>query len=136
MIKCVRSGLCRFVLEISLWTKFHGLLDQLKLIAIKSRTLYHTGDSQHLKSSVENHLHQRGYVHLFDVWVPHKLREKNLPDHVSACDSLLKHNENVFKIVMGNGKWMLYSNVEWKRSQGKQNEPPPTTPKGGLLPRK
>ena len=24
------------------------------------------------KSTVENHLHQLGYVHRFDVWVPHK----------------------------------------------------------------
>ena len=24
------------------------------------------------KSSVENHLHQLGYVNSFDVWVPHK----------------------------------------------------------------
>ena len=36
------------------------------------------------KSSVENHLHQLGYVHRFDVWVPHKLSEKNLPDHIST----------------------------------------------------
>ena len=28
------------------------------------------------KLSVENHLHQLGYVHHFDVWVPHKLSEK------------------------------------------------------------
>ena len=28
------------------------------------------------KSSVENHLHQLGYVHHFDVWVPHKLSQK------------------------------------------------------------
>ena len=28
------------------------------------------------KSSVENHLHQLGYVHHFDVWVPHKLSKK------------------------------------------------------------
>ena len=47
------------------------------------------------KSSVENHLHQLGYVHRFDVWVPRKLSEKNLLDHISACDSLLKCNENV-----------------------------------------
>ena len=33
------------------------------------------------KSSFENHLHQLGYVHCFDVWVPHKLSEKNLLDH-------------------------------------------------------
>ena len=29
------------------------------------------------KSSTENHLHQLGYVHDFDVWVPCKLSEKN-----------------------------------------------------------
>ena len=28
------------------------------------------------KSSVENHLHQLGYVNRFDVWVPHKLSGK------------------------------------------------------------
>ena len=47
------------------------------------------------KSSVENHLHQLGYVHCFDVRVPHKLSKKNLLDHISACNSLLKRNENV-----------------------------------------
>ena len=36
---------------------------------------------------------------------------------------------------MGNEKWILYNNVEWKRSWGKQNEPPPTTPKAGLCPK-
>ena len=36
------------------------------------------------KSSVENHLHQFGYVNCFDVWVPHKLTEKNLLDHIST----------------------------------------------------
>ena len=28
------------------------------------------------KSSLENHLHQLGYVNRFDVWIPHKLSEK------------------------------------------------------------
>ena len=28
------------------------------------------------RSSTENHLHQPGYVHRFDVWVPHKLSQK------------------------------------------------------------
>ena len=74
------------------------------------------------KSSVENHLHQLGYVNHFDVWVLHKLSEKNLLDHISACDSLLKHNENVpflKQTVIGDEKWILYDNVEWKRSWGK-----------------
>ena len=47
------------------------------------------------KSSIENHLHQLDYVHRIDVWVPCKLSKKNLLDHISACDSLLKRNENV-----------------------------------------
>ena len=71
------------------------------------------------KSSVENHLHQLGYMNSFDVWVPHKLSKKNLLDRISACDSLLKRNENVpflKQIVMGSEKWILYNNVEWKRS--------------------
>ena len=34
--------------------------------------------------------------------------------------------------VMGDEKWILYNNVEWKRSWGKRNEPPSTIPKAGL----
>ena len=74
------------------------------------------------KSSVENHLYQLGYVNHFDVWVPHKLAEKNLLDHFSTRNSLLKRNENVpfFKqIVTGNENWILYSSVEQKRWWGK-----------------
>ena len=74
------------------------------------------------KSSVENHLHQLGYVNRFDVWVPHKLSEKNLLDHISACNSLLKRNENVpflKQIVTGDEKCILYNNVERKRWWGK-----------------
>ena len=87
------------------------------------------------KSSTENHLYQLGYVNCFDGWVPHKQQQQNLLDYISKCDSLLKHNENVpFKkqILTSNEKWILYNNVEWTRSWGKQNEPPPTTPKAGL----
>ena len=59
------------------------------------------------KSNTENHLHQFGYVNHFNVWVPQKLCEKNLLDYISACNSLLKHKENVpfiKQIVMGDGK--------------------------------
>ena len=38
--------------------------------------------------------------------------------------------------MMGNEKWILYSNVEWKRSWGKRSEPPPTTPKASFHPKK
>ena len=74
------------------------------------------------KSSIENHLLKLGYVHCFDVWVPQKLSEKNHLDYIYACDFLLKHNENapfLKQILMGNEKWILYNNVEQKRSWGK-----------------
>ena len=38
--------------------------------------------------------------------------------------------------MTGDEKWTLYNKVEWKRSWGKWNEPPPTTPKAGLQPKK
>ena len=87
------------------------------------------------KSSVENRLHQFGYINCFDVWVSHKLSEKNLLDRTSSCDSLFKYNKNVpflKQIVTGDEKWILYNNVEWKRSWDKWNEPPPTTQKASL----
>ena len=91
------------------------------------------------KSSVENQLYQLGHVNHFDVWVPHRLSEKNLLDRISTCNSLLKHNENVpflKQIVTGDEKCIMYNNVGWTRSWGKRNEPPPTTPKAGLHPEK
>ena len=87
------------------------------------------------KSSIENHLHQLGYVNCFDVWVPRKLSRKNVLDPISPCDSLLQFNENISflkLILMGNENWILDNNVEWKRLSGKWNKPPPTTPKAGL----
>ncbi|KAL1116692.1 hypothetical protein AAG570_005164 [Ranatra chinensis] len=46
------------------------------------------------KSSVENHLHQLGYVSRLDVWVPHQLSQANLIQRISICDSLWKREEN------------------------------------------
>ncbi|XP_066867270.1 constitutive coactivator of peroxisome proliferator-activated receptor gamma isoform X4 [Kogia breviceps] len=40
------------------------------------------------------------------------------------------------QIVTGDEKWLLYNNVERKRSWGKRNELPPTMPKAGLHPKK
>ena len=38
--------------------------------------------------------------------------------------------------MTGDEKWILYNYVERKRLWGKRNEPPPTTPKAGLHPKK
>ena len=78
-----------------------GQVDQLKLIVIKTliekNQCYTTQKIADIlkisKSSTENHLHQLGYVHHFDVWVPHKLSKKNLLDRFSTCESLLKRKK-------------------------------------------
>ena len=94
------------------------------------------------KSSVENHLHQFGYVYFSDVCVPHKLsgeKKTNFLDYTSICNFLLKHNERFLllkHIVTGNEKEILHDPVEQKKSCSKQNEPPATTPKAGLHPKK
>ena len=58
----------------------HGRVDQVKLTVIENKQHYTTWETASTpkinKSNTENHLHQLGYVHHFDVWVPHKLTEK------------------------------------------------------------
>ena len=91
------------------------------------------------KSSIENHLHQLGYVNRFDVWVLHKLSEKKLLDRISACDSLLKCNENVpflKQIMMGDEKWILYNNVEQKKSWASEMNHHQLHQRVGLHPKK
>ena len=110
----------------------HGRVDLLKLIANQIETLIENSQRHTTleiadllrisRSSIENHLHQLCYVNRFDVWIPHKLSEKNLLDRISTCDSLLKLNENILflkQIVTGDEKRILYNKVEWKRSWGK-----------------
>ena len=40
------------------------------------------------------------------------------------------------QVVTGDEKWIIYNNVERKRSWGKRNEPSLVTPKAGLHPKK
>ena len=94
--------------------------DQIETL-IENNQCYTTRDRADIlrisKSIAENHLHQLGYVHCFDVWVPYKLSEKNLLDSISACDSLSKGKKNILflkQIVMGDEKWILHNDVEWK----------------------
>ena len=76
----VKSGLWSFVLEISHWTMLHGQgrsveanSNQIKTL-IENNQCYTMRDSRctrNIQISVENQLHQLGYVDHFDVWVPH-----------------------------------------------------------------
>ena len=116
--------------------------DQIETL-IKKNQHYTTQEIANIlkisKSNVENHLHQLGYVNRFDVWVPHTLSEKTFLTiflHAILYLNVMKIFHFLKQIVMGDEKWILYNNAEWKRSWGKRNEPPPTTPKASLHPKK
>ena len=53
--------------------------DQIEIL-IENNQHYTTQEIANIlkicNSSIENHLHQFGYINHFDVWVPHKLNEK------------------------------------------------------------
>jgi len=85
------------------------------------------------KSTIYEHFVKLGYINCFDVWVPHDLTEKNLMDRISISirDSLYKRNEKtpfLKQVVTGDEKWIIYNNVERKRSWGKRHEPPQNLP--------
>ena len=75
------------------------------------------------KSSIGNDLHQLGYVHHFDDWVPHKSSGKKtfltIFLHAILYLNVMKTVHFKKQIVTGNEKWILYNNVERKRSWGK-----------------
>ncbi|XP_011632512.1 histone-lysine N-methyltransferase SETMAR-like [Pogonomyrmex barbatus] len=91
------------------------------------------------QSIVLRHLRKLGMVNKLDVWVPHELNEKNLMDRISACDSLLKRHQNesfLKRMITGDEKWIVYNNINRKRSWSKRSEAAQTIAKAGLHPKK
>ena len=116
--------------------------DQIKTL-IENNTRYTTGKLAEMlnmsKSTIHEHFVKLGYINRFEELVPHESTEKNLIDRISICDLLYKCNEErpfLKQVVTGDEKWIIYNNVERKRSWGKRNEPPLDTPKAGLHPKK
>jgi len=72
-----------------------------------------------MSKSTHEHFVKLGYINRFDVWIPHDLTEKSLMDRISICDSFYKRNEEtpfLKQVVTGDEKWIIYNNVERKRS--------------------
>jgi len=97
-------------------------LDQMKALNDSDRHLMTTEIEHKLninQSTVSRHLKKLGMVKKLDVWVPHKLSEKNLMDRISACDMLLKRHQNepfLKRMITGDEKWVVYNNISRKRS--------------------
>lgn len=84
---------------------------------------------------IQKKLKQLDYVKKLDLWVPHQLNEIHLTQRISICDSLLKRNEIdpfLKRLITGDEKWIVYNNVNRKRSWVMQDEPAQTTPKAEI----
>ncbi|XP_076163893.1 histone-lysine N-methyltransferase SETMAR-like [Ptiloglossa arizonensis] len=91
------------------------------------------------QKTVWNHLHKATLKKKLDVWVPHKMIQKNLLERIDAGDSLLKRNEiDPFskRMVTGDEKWITYENNRRKISWSKRGEPAQTIAKLGLTTKK
>jgi len=87
------------------------------------------------KSTIHDHIKRLGLVKKLDIWVPHKLKEIHLTKRINACDVHLKRNEFdpfLKQIITGDEKWIVYNNVNRKRSWSKHDEPPQTTSKADI----
>ena len=85
------------------------------------------------KSNVENHLKALGCVSKLDVWIPHQLEEIHSIKRITTCDSLLKREENdpfLKRMITNDEKWIVYSNIERRRSWSKCDEPAQNTLSG------
>lgn len=83
------------------------------------------------------HLKKLGYTSKLDTWVPHELTERNKLNRVSVATSLLGRYENesfLDRIVTGDEKWILYNNVQRKRSWKLSGEGAEPISKAGLHP--
>ena len=75
----------------------------------------------------------------YDLWVPHQPSPENLIDRVSICVSLRARQKKepfLDRIVTGDEKWVLYKNVQRKRSWSNRGQTPLSAPKDGSHPKK
>lgn len=91
------------------------------------------------RSTAFRRLKKMGLTLKLDTWVPHSLSEKNKLDRISEAISLLGRLEKeVFldRLVTGDEKWILYTNIKRRRTWKEANEPAVSVAKVGLHPKK
>lgn len=91
------------------------------------------------RSTAFRRLKKMGFDLKLDIWVPHLLTEKNKIKRISAAVSLLGrlNNESFLdRLVTGDEKWVLYNNVQRKRTWKQSGEHGDAMPKASLHPMK
>jgi histone-lysine N-methyltransferase SETMAR len=90
-------------------------------------------------TTVLRHLHEIGKVSRAGVWVPHELSDQNKAQRSAVCASLLSRQEQepfLRRIVTGDEKWVLYTNVKRRNQWLTPGQKPVPTTKPGLHPNK
>ena len=75
--------------------------------------------------SVYGQLKSAGFIQRLNVWVPHELKEIQKINRIDICDQLMKREEIdpfLKRIITGDEKWIVYNNVNRKRSWSKKDE--------------
>ncbi|XP_076381130.1 histone-lysine N-methyltransferase SETMAR-like [Megalopta genalis] len=83
-------------------------------------------------TAIEYHIKSLGLVKKLDVWIPHELKEIHLTQRISICDTHLKRNAIdpfLKRIITGDERWIVYNNINKKRSYSMLDEPAQTIPK-------
>lgn len=90
-------------------------------------------------STAFRHLKKIEYTLKLDIWVPHLLTKANKLNRISAAVSLLgRLNKESFldRLVTGDEKWILYNNIQRKRTWKQANEHGEPMEKTNLHPQK
>lgn len=87
------------------------------------------------RNRAENYLKQLGYVIKLDIWVPYEFKKIYFTKRIDICDSLLKRERNYSfwkRMIAGDEKWIVYNNIERKRSWSKRDEHVQNTSKANI----
>ena len=91
------------------------------------------------RSTAFRHLKKLGYTLKLDIWVPHILTELNKLKFVSTAVSLLARQQNepfLDRVITGDEKWIMYHNINRKRSWKYGSEQAESLAKAELHPMK
>ena len=87
------------------------------------------------QTTIKNHIKRLGFVKKIDIWVPHELKEIQLTQWINICNTHFKCNAIdpfLKRIITGGKKWIVYNNINRKRTWSKHDESAQTISKAEL----
>uniref|UniRef100_A0A1I7X8A1 Structural protein n=1 Tax=Heterorhabditis bacteriophora TaxID=37862 RepID=A0A1I7X8A1_HETBA len=77
------------------------------------------------QQTISDHIWNQGLVYKYSRWVPLELSEKNLPNRVVICTSLLTRNKNepfLDRMITDDEKWITYENTKKIKTEADVNQ--------------